>query len=520
MAKKKKPAPSNPARGFATTSMPSKPKQTIPVVPPKPPTPPPAAPEAEWQPPTAEEEAEREFRTIIEKNGPRVRREAQRIVVKAETEKRTLRTSAMYYPLKLDKVFGIESERASGNVEGAEETLGEKVLRMARKEYQAVAERFPVVREPGEALMTAAWTLHRVMIGLGLRSKVVEDAIKAVVGRQRKGTLETENLLEEVLEWIMLFAESEDLPRFLDMSAGTQKKGTPSASGTSTPAMIPEPTVADTRHHTLPSRETSKPLPPPLEKPPLNVDSNIPNIALETKDISDQGEDLCPSDTSESEFEDEELTPENMIPKYLEIQTKLYKIHPTVSSTVTGGKKAKGGGRKPTKVQPGPPPAHLPEAEKKKVKLFHQKLAEIERDPLFDAYEADTAWRDQRSTLEEDGWAKKQPRKRGKKPNPSQGAQPASASSANPTPAGDDDDDGLMGGLFDGPPTEESSSAGENITIRDFEDAPTSIMASKLAKKSGQGKSGVAAHALRKLVQEICKSRHVTHFRPLHEETC
>jgi ATP-dependent RNA helicase DHX29 len=230
MAKKKRAPPSNPARGFATTSLPSKAKQTEQNAPepPKlaPPTPAEQAPEeSTWQPPTAEEELEHELKSIIEKQGPKVRREAQRIVLKAETEKRTLRSSAQYYPLKLDRVFGIDSARFGGNADEAEETLGEKVLRIARKEYTLALEACPVVGDPDEALLTVAWTLHKVLTGLGLRKDSVEDALKAVLGRERKGPVDTESILEQVLEWMMLFCEPEDLPKFFDTNAPTAKKG-------------------------------------------------------------------------------------------------------------------------------------------------------------------------------------------------------------------------------------------------------------------------------------------------------
>lgn len=263
----------------------------------------------------------------------------------------------------------------------------------------------------------------------------------------------------------------------------------------------------------MPSPHPSKP-PPPPQHLPANLTSEISNLQLETKDISDQGEDLtCSSEGSDADFE-EEMTPETMIPKYLQIQTRLYKIHPSVASTITGGKKAKGGGRKPTKVQPSPPPAHLSDGDKRKVKTLHQRLVEFERDPLFDSYVADTAWRDERAKLEEEGWANKQPRKRSRRPKSEGPPQAASNGGSNnaaiPTPAADDEDEGLMGGLFDGPPTEEADASGENIVIRDFEDAPVSTIASKFVKKAGQGKAGVGAAALRKLVQEICKSRYIT----------
>lgn len=243
----------------------------------------------------------------------------------------------------------------------------------------------------------------------------------------------------------------------------------------------------------------SKP-PPPLPAK-TNLANEVSKLQLESKDISDQGEDVtCSSEGESSDEFDDEVTPETMIPAYIQVQTKLYKIHPTVASTVTGGKKAKGGGRKPTRVAPAPPPAHLPDLQKKKVKVLHQKLQQFERDPLFDSYEADTAWRDARGKLEEEGFAAKPPKKRA----PAK-SMPAKAEVKK---AEESEDEGLMGGLFEGPATEEEVAPGESITIRDFEESPATT--TSFAKKAGQGKAGVGAAALRKLVQEICKSRLVT----------
>lgn len=153
-------------------------------------------------------------------------------------------------------------------------------------------------------------------------------------------------------------------------------------------------------------------------------------------------------------------------------------------------------------MRPAPPPANLPEAQKKKVKVLHQRLRQFESDPLFDQYEADTAWRDARGKLEEEGFASKPKKRTPAKTTP----PPPEAKKAEDS----DDEGGLMGGLFEGPATEEEVAPGEVLTIRDFEEAPATT--TSFAKKAGQGKAGVGAATLRKLVQDICKSRLVTLF--------
>jgi ATP-dependent RNA helicase DHX29 len=380
-----------------------------------------------------------------------------------------------------------------------EETVGEKILRLARAEHTAAAAR----RE--EVDLGTAWTVHRVLLGLGFERKAVEDAVAAVMAREGVGKKEVEQLVEECLEWGAMFWEGE-LGRYGDgvaTAAAAKKAG---GSGTTTPREWEKEVVKDTRHLSMPT------LNPTVRH--ASLVSEISNLELESKDVSDRGSDPAMSENDEeseteseeeSESEDEELTPENLVPTYLALQTKLYNIHPNCASVIVGGKKAKGGGKKPTKSPPQPPPKTLSDAERSKVKQLQQKLADLERDPLFDSYIADTAWRDERAKLDEESWANK----KSKAPQPA----PKKASAKEqppppPPPAPAEEDVGIMGMLFDGPPTEEQAAAGEKVTIRDFEEASASTTTSWMSK-AGKGKAGVSAAAMRKLVQEICKSRDV-----------
>lgn len=113
--KKKKPA-GNPARGFATTSIASKPKEKPPatvdeqaILPEKdhgqvvdPPAqtssasvPPPVQPQVEQTPEELEAQLERdELQLLVEKHAPKVRREARRQATKLQTDRRVLRAAA------------------------------------------------------------------------------------------------------------------------------------------------------------------------------------------------------------------------------------------------------------------------------------------------------------------------------------------------------------------------------------------------------------------------------------------
>jgi len=492
MAKKKV---TNPARGFATTSIPSKPKVT--VRPPSPPPPPPPAvepapPTDAWEPPV-----ESELLDLVVKAGPKVRHEAARIVARSETEKRTLRGTC--YPLLVERVLDFTPE-------GDEESVGEKILRLAREEYAASGGRSE------EADLTVAWTVLRIMLGLGFERKAVENALKAVMTREGTAKKDVEMLVGECLEWVAMFWDGEvgkygDGTQTQDPASSAPKRDVPVSTRTNT-AISREnqkEMVADNRHLIAPGSA----LMPTVKH--ASLISEISNLGLESKDISDRGSGPVVSPTaangadldegSEIESDCEDLTPENLEPTYVALQTRLYKIHPNCASTIVGGKKAKGGGKKPTKSPPQPPPKSLSDKDRATVKRLQQKLAEVERDPLFDSYAADTAWRDERTKLDEEAYAIKKA-----KPKP----PPATSRIAEPKlqPLSPTDDDNSMG-LLDGPPTEEQETASASVKIRDFEAAPASTASSWVTNKVAKGKAGVGAAAMRKLVQEICKSRDV-----------
>ncbi|KAF8539692.1 hypothetical protein BDD12DRAFT_881949 [Trichophaea hybrida] len=432
MAKKKKAPPSNPLRGFSTTSIPSKPKAVVAESPPAPsppadPEPSPPPPES-WKPPV-----ESELADLVTKEGPKVRRESARIVAKSETDKRTLRGTC--YPLRVERAL-------SFTLEGKEETVGGKILRLARTEYEKGSR----VRD-GDCDLTTAWMVKRVLLGLGFEEKQVDRAIKGVMTRLG-GVKDVEALVEECLEWGAMFWE-DDAGRFGEVR---KVKGstsmTPASTGTTTPVAREGRTAgADVRYGVAPS---------PVLKPTIrhvSLISEISNLELETKDISDRGSDPAvfedfPEDEGEDEEEDEEeeesdeeLTPENLVPTYLALQTNLYNIHPNCASTIVGGKRAKGGGKKPTKSAPQSPPKSLSDKSRATVKRLQQKLAELERDPLFDSYIADTVWRDERARLDEEAWANK----KSKPPPP---PRPVVKNEPKPLSPPPPEDEGLIGSLL------------------------------------------------------------------------
>lgn len=227
MAKKKKPT-TNPARGFATISLPSKAKAVEP--PPSsllrpvaaaamaPPSDASKLVPGHYEPPTAEEEEEAELQRVVEMQGARVRREAQRLANKAETEKRTLRSTCS--PLRLGNVLAFQHARstrqqADGAGEGGAELLGEEILRRAREEFAQQARCSPRV-VGGPALLLPAWTLHRAFLALGFPEARLEEALRAVMGLAGSAEKPAEVLMEDLLEWLAVHSSVAELPPFQD----------------------------------------------------------------------------------------------------------------------------------------------------------------------------------------------------------------------------------------------------------------------------------------------------------------
>lgn len=253
MGKKRKPA-ANPARGFATTSVPSKAKPPAtdleetarskteaktPVVPEtkkgtgK-------TPEKEYTIPTEEEQENFELQCLVEKQGPKVRKETQRIVNKAEAEKRTIRNICS--PLNHEKIFRFNltryvSKHQSGEVAEQEVGLGEQILRLAREEDAQQNQGGGSVWR-GEAVLVDGWIVQRALISMGFPIKRVEEGLKALVSRNTNPLGKEKGLelaIEDTIEWLALHCGEEELPGFVETSGignGT-KKGDSAPSGKS-----------------------------------------------------------------------------------------------------------------------------------------------------------------------------------------------------------------------------------------------------------------------------------------------
>lgn len=246
----------------------------------------------------------------------------------------------------------------------------------------------------------------------------------------------------------------------------------------------------------------------------------IPSPNLDTPEVGERSGEF--EGEEDEEDEEEELTPEELIPQYIKLQTQIYSLDPA-STTVVGGKKGKG--RKLAK-----PPIALSPEKMKELKKLKDKLRALIQDPLLDIKESEFIWAEERIRLEKESWTKKQPEgkwteggpklPRAQSPPPhykttndeennDKGMTLFPSESEITRPVLEDDSNlDFIGGLFEPPPTEETTVGQieqEKVNIRDFEE--TSSTGNNFGKNKPKWKAGVDLAKVKDVLGEICKSR-------------
>lgn len=240
--KKKKPA-SNPARGFATVSVPSKPKPEATETPsstpaestPTPQSEPQAARTEDRPEPTAAgatkgndslqnlspDELEKhleesELQILVDKYAARCKSDAARQVTKLDTEKRVFRQQAA--TLSLLEWLPIE--------------LQDRILELAdgeEHEYLTSGARGASAKQAGseEDLYTRLWTLKETLLKLGFPENRTEEALKHILqyfaGAPASASREVVWNLDESLEWLAMHSEKKELPPYSQNGQRPQK---------------------------------------------------------------------------------------------------------------------------------------------------------------------------------------------------------------------------------------------------------------------------------------------------------
>lgn len=237
--RKKKPA-ANPARGFATVSVPSKPKSVDSATPTSTadsrsvtesdrPTPAePSQPPSEKREPSSlqnysPEELEKhlenaELQLLVEKLAVKCKNDAARQVTKLETERRVLRQQAVSLNL----------------LEWLPKEAQELILSLAEAEEREISP--PSGRESSslkktsseEELYMRLWTLRETLMKLGFPEVKVEETLKHVLlylpGTSTSSNRDVVPYLDESLDWLALHCLPAELPSYTQSSAQTRNE--------------------------------------------------------------------------------------------------------------------------------------------------------------------------------------------------------------------------------------------------------------------------------------------------------
>ena len=359
--KKKKKAATNPARGFATVSVPSSrarddqieesdqkavtedtKSQSIPIPEhngvdgKKPPSSGPST--NDMTPEQLEQHLETsELRLMVEKHGPKVKRDIARQVKALETDRRLLRLQST----PLDGVSSLSEE------------LVTKVMDLVKNEpvYPMIASPLPTAASgltPELDLCIKVWTLYETLAEL--RFPVIDAAVKHILAHTNLVPSSASSAkdaiwgLEEALYWYAINAEEQDLPQFDRAQTVTS-----------------QPTGADDQ----------------VEEELLKMPQMTPKKSLSSKSSSKITTPSNITDVSSSDS-DEGADPPS-IPQYIELQTRLFTLQ-TAASSIS------------REIQS--------ENREREVRKLSAKIARIERDPLFDRRGADIQWKSSKQALD------------------------------------------------------------------------------------------------------------------------
>ncbi|CAG8385432.1 unnamed protein product [Penicillium salamii] len=461
--KKKKPA-SNPARGFATVSMPSKPKpETTQTTSPatgesK------ATPESEPQPTGAEDRTanasappatsslqnytpeelekhleEAELQILVDKYASKCRNDATRQAAKLENERRVFRQQSV--TLSLLEWLPTEIQDTIFDLYGTEE-----------HEYLAASGKTSAKQAGSEEeVYNKLWTLKETLLKLNFPENRVEDALKHVLqyfaGNTTSAGRDVVWNLDEALEWLATHSDKKELPSYTQTNARPLKDADAVTSWMtdSKPSGTSTPTASQSKGNKKADWKAAK------VAQPVSYDS------------------------------DSSVDPDDMIPEWLDLQTRLYSLEPDLFDRPGKGKKGRTANM-----------SDDPESAK-----IQRKIAKIERDVLFERREAEYMWEQKLDELRKDATFMRRPVDRKKKSAPAdEEAQPKPdiSEEIDPSLLEIEGMEEALGGMFEADTEEPGSILGlptpeaqASFTLRDF------------------GKS--TGLSPRRVLEETCKSR-------------
>ncbi|KAF5020191.1 hypothetical protein F66182_7796 [Fusarium sp. NRRL 66182] len=374
-AKKKKKPAANPARGFATTSVASKPRPEVAEAEPKP-----AIAKSQTVPSSTQKDAppissatsentatnananalektlspeeferhleESELQLIVEKHSTKIKKDAQRQRTRLDTDRRLLRGQAdsinsfKWLPHDLmDHIIDLvqaENRFAASSLSSSENSGAGKM-------------------PPEEDMIIRLWTLQQTLSAAEFPTDRVSAVIRYILDiAPNVATTNRDSIwgLEEALDWLARECPMEELPSYEPKSKPVPK------STTDTPQDSPVPSRSSTPRHSDPRNGRKSKLTGAKGRP-FKTSSPTKKLVV-----------ACDSD----------IEPDELVPKYLETKAKLLE-HERGYSRLDNSRAVESD-------------------EELAVAKLEAKIRKIESDVLFDKYEADQKWKVQRIDLE------------------------------------------------------------------------------------------------------------------------
>ena len=461
--KKKKPG-SNPARGFATTSTASKPKVDVAKelesgvlvdisenhAAPRTagagiPTEKPSSEEREkalheLTPEELETQLENSgLQILVEKHGEKTKKEASRQVLRLQTEKRLLRSQAdhlsirQWLPPEIMQII-VDMLQAKGDSNG--------FLKATPDSNNATTDLCE------DDLLIKLWALKRIVPMLGFQEQRTDLAIRHLLTAMTKSGPQSlasgkEPVwgLDECLAWLGLNSELVDLPTFEGREG--QSRGTADQKRSGIWANTPDTTPIESRSESSLSKDY----------PPQQLQSD---------------EDSTLSSASDS---DSDVEPEQLVRRYLELQSRLHDISPEL--TENDARRQRRGKSKHPVID-----GDMDSSRRRRIERIRAKIHKIKSDLLFDEDEANGRWAAIRIDLAQEAAERK---RLGIRNDTEQKVTPTIQSNNHLAKSQEDDDtDDMLSGFFSSLPEtvtdpvtgssiiSTSSQEGRNVEIRDF----------------------------------------------------
>jgi ATP-dependent RNA helicase DHX29 len=448
MVKKKKKPAANPARGFATTSVASKPRadlnatsdiensdgqsnnrQSANLSRPDQTSDAQSGTNTsherqlhELTPEELEEQLERnDLQLFVETHGPKVVKNSQRQISKIQTDCRVLRnqSQALYTALWFP------------------EDLVEEILEIARRSPTSIGPDISLNKLTQDDWVNRFWALSKVLMGMGVSKHRVLKLLEALpLSEPTPDNGDVVWGLGESLDILTLDTGLLELPPYDQYKISPETRletDEPQKSTTVTNANTPV-------------------LPRSKQPTPLASGVTTPQIVIEDEEFN-------VSDI------DSDAEPDQLISTYLSTKSRLFKINPLLVTETSAKKKRRLS------------PALNTVSSSSGVRKLQEKLRRIEADALFDQQVADIKWHMERISIsrEQEVWGKKVSASNIsiKSGGSRSGEEHNNSSPATTEPSSELEDEVMLGDMFSAPDDvvevkAEDSTSSRSVTLRDF----------------------------------------------------